>query len=202
MESKNKLKIVLDNLREELGLVRLAELWQLARVDPQYWNKLISSDEPVTRKDVDELISGLGEKLFTAQKQSLYQAFEPEVPLGKDVQINADKGGIAANHIGVVYQYNNYAPTAPAEPAQKYTDQSKQNSTDATSTRQGQNNPLTDLRQKLIDRYSLEDLRTLCFDLGVDYENLPGEGKSAKARELVTHLQRKGRISELERLLN
>ena len=36
-----------------------------------------------------------------------------------------------------------------------------------------------------IDRhYSLDELRTLCFELGADYDNLPGEGKKGKARPL------------------
>lgn len=53
------------------------------------------------------------------------------------------------------------------------------------------------LRQLLDSRFSLEELRTLCFDLDVEYENLPGEGKAAKARELIAHMQRHGRMPEL-----
>lgn len=53
------------------------------------------------------------------------------------------------------------------------------------------------LYQSLIDRFSKEELRTLCFDLGVEYEDLPGEGRAAKARELVAHLDRRDRLSEL-----
>jgi len=33
--------------------------------------------------------------------------------------------------------------------------------------------------------FDAEELRTLCADLCVDYDNLQGEGKAAKARELV-----------------
>jgi hypothetical protein len=51
---------------------------------------------------------------------------------------------------------------------------------------------------KFIDkRFNLEELRDLCFGLQVDYENLGGEGKSGRARELVAHMQRRGRLSEL-----
>lgn len=59
-----------------------------------------------------------------------------------------------------------------------------------------------ELRQMLTNKYSLEELRDLCQDLGVDYENLPGEGKSAKARELIAHLQRRDRLPELLQVLN
>jgi hypothetical protein len=45
-----------------------------------------------------------------------------------------------------------------------------------------------------------EELRTLCFELGedYDYDNLRGEGKKAKARELVALAERKGHLTELE----
>lgn len=58
----------------------------------------------------------------------------------------------------------------------------------------------TELRQRLYqdlsDRFSEDELRTLCFRIGVDYENLSGEGKSGKARELVLHLERFSRVNE------
>ena len=53
------------------------------------------------------------------------------------------------------------------------------------------------LHQNLADNFSEEELRTLCFDMGVDYENLPAEGKAGKARELIIYLERVGRTAEL-----
>ncbi len=53
------------------------------------------------------------------------------------------------------------------------------------------------LRQNLTDYFSDGELHTLCFDLGVDYEELPGTGKADKARELVDHFNRRNRIPEL-----
>ncbi len=53
------------------------------------------------------------------------------------------------------------------------------------------------LHQMLTDRFSEEELRTLCFQLGVDYEVLPGRGKADKARELVQYLERRDRVHEL-----
>ena len=44
---------------------------------------------------------------------------------------------------------------------------------------------------------NLEELRTLCFNLNVDYDSLPGEGKEAKARELVLYMQRRGELYTL-----
>lgn len=56
---------------------------------------------------------------------------------------------------------------------------------------------LIKLRETLHARFSEEDLRTLCFDLNIDYDVLPAEGKSGKDRELIAYLVRRGRISEL-----
>jgi len=53
------------------------------------------------------------------------------------------------------------------------------------------------LRQSLIESFDDNELRDLCFDLRIDYESLPGEGKSAKARELVTYCERHKRLDEL-----
>ena len=53
------------------------------------------------------------------------------------------------------------------------------------------------LRQVLSTLFNESELSSLCFDLSVNYENLPGNGTSDKARELIAHLDRRGRISEL-----
>jgi hypothetical protein len=57
--------------------------------------------------------------------------------------------------------------------------------------------PLTDLRNILVSRFSKEELSTLCTDLGVRYDDLPGDGKVARARELINLLNRRGRIKDL-----
>ncbi len=53
------------------------------------------------------------------------------------------------------------------------------------------------LRRVLNTRFTDGELRTLCFDLGIDYESLPGETKGDKARELLVFLQHRHRIAEL-----
>lgn len=55
----------------------------------------------------------------------------------------------------------------------------------------------TQLRQILLNYFDEGELITLSFDLGVDYESLPGAGKANKARDLVAYLQRRGRLSQL-----
>ena len=53
-----------------------------------------------------------------------------------------------------------------------------------------------DLRQKIAASFDKEELRTLCFDLGIEHEDLP-ESKDGMARELVAHCQRTARIPKL-----
>jgi len=53
------------------------------------------------------------------------------------------------------------------------------------------------LREMFTTYFDAGELRTLCFDLGVDYDDLPGEGKGNKTRELIAYLERRDRLSEL-----
>jgi hypothetical protein len=53
------------------------------------------------------------------------------------------------------------------------------------------------LRDCLCKHFNEEELRQLCFDLGVDDEDVPGSTKSGKARELIAYLERRDRIDEL-----
>ena len=60
----------------------------------------------------------------------------------------------------------------------------------------------TELRRILVERFNLEELRNLCQDLYADYDSLPGEGKEAKARELVEHCKRRDKILDLVAAVN
>ena len=53
---------------------------------------------------------------------------------------------------------------------------------------------LSSIRRGVIDCFDSSEVKTLCADLGVDYENLGGEGKEAKVRELISYLNRRGRL--------
>jgi hypothetical protein len=53
------------------------------------------------------------------------------------------------------------------------------------------------LRDNLDTYFSVGELKSLCFDLGIDYENLSGSSKSGKVLELIQMVQRHGRLSEL-----
>jgi hypothetical protein len=57
------------------------------------------------------------------------------------------------------------------------------------------------IRRELTDRVDEEELRTLCFDWGIDYDSLPGKGKAAKVRELVAQEQRRDGVGRLRQWL-
>jgi hypothetical protein len=55
---------------------------------------------------------------------------------------------------------------------------------------------------KQIDRYfNFSEVKTLCFNLGVDYENIPGDIRSAFIRNLIISLAKRERLPELINLL-
>jgi hypothetical protein len=56
---------------------------------------------------------------------------------------------------------------------------------------------LAQLRENLVEYFILEELRTLCFDLGVDWDRLRGEEKEGKVTALLTLLDNTGRIPDL-----
>ena len=56
---------------------------------------------------------------------------------------------------------------------------------------------LPSLYSLLDQHFNEEELRTLCFHLGIAYDSLGGRGKAANARELIELLQHQQRLSEL-----
>ena len=53
------------------------------------------------------------------------------------------------------------------------------------------------LHQGLVECFNEEELKTLCFEMGLDYENFPAQGKAGKAREIVAHFERTNGVSSL-----
>jgi hypothetical protein len=56
---------------------------------------------------------------------------------------------------------------------------------------------LSKLRQLLTKHFDDGELRDLCFDLHIEYDDLPGAGRKDKVRELVARCERHVRIPEL-----
>jgi hypothetical protein len=55
----------------------------------------------------------------------------------------------------------------------------------------------TMIRQLLVEHFSLDEIRGLIFDLGIQPDTVPGEGLTAKALELVAYCERRGLLDVL-----
>ncbi len=58
-----------------------------------------------------------------------------------------------------------------------------------------------ELYQALVSHFDEQELQTLCFGMGVDYQSLPAIGKANKARELLLLIARQERVDVLLSLL-
>lgn len=57
------------------------------------------------------------------------------------------------------------------------------------------------LHRRLVERYNSEELRTLCAELDIPFDDLGGEGRQGKAREMVLWMQRRGGLDRLAAVL-
>jgi len=55
------------------------------------------------------------------------------------------------------------------------------------------------LRDLLDTLFSLDDIRALCFNLGIDFDNLPGDTKVMRAQNLILYCEQRGRTDDLIR---
>ncbi len=58
------------------------------------------------------------------------------------------------------------------------------------------------LREALDNHLNLEELRMLCFDLGMDFDDLAGENKVGRIRELILRCERQGQLPALIEIYN
>ncbi len=56
---------------------------------------------------------------------------------------------------------------------------------------------MVEMHELLDEHFAEDELRTLVFNLHYDYDNIPGETKSGKARELVLLMDRENRLKML-----
>jgi hypothetical protein len=57
------------------------------------------------------------------------------------------------------------------------------------------------LRRKIVEYFDLDELRTLAYDLGLDWGELSGDKKSTKSQSLISYLNRRERLEQLLILL-
>jgi hypothetical protein len=56
---------------------------------------------------------------------------------------------------------------------------------------------LAPLRQQMVESFSLSELLTLAFDLGITYDDLPHDTRSEFAEALIGYCHRNGRLPAL-----
>lgn len=49
----------------------------------------------------------------------------------------------------------------------------------------------------LTQKSSLDDLKVMCFDLGIDFDDIPGEAKPTKAANIIAYLERRAGLGDL-----
>jgi hypothetical protein len=57
--------------------------------------------------------------------------------------------------------------------------------------------PLTSFRDLLATRFSLEELQSLCLDLGIPYEEIPGNTLTAKVEGVIGYARRRQMLPQL-----
>ncbi len=57
------------------------------------------------------------------------------------------------------------------------------------------------LREQIGETFNEEELRTLCFDMGISYEDLGARGRAANIRELIEWAIRYGQLDRLQNTL-
>jgi hypothetical protein len=60
---------------------------------------------------------------------------------------------------------------------------------------------LQKLQELINSHFNFEEVRSLAFEMNIDYEILAGENKSSKVRELIIYLERRGQLEKLIQIL-
>jgi hypothetical protein len=78
------------------------------------------------------------------------------------------------------------------------------NAIDSNAARNPSNAPFStlspleeNLRRLISEHFNIEELKNLCQDMNITYENLSGEGREGKTRELIDYCRRHGRTDTL-----
>ena len=154
-------------------------------------------NQPNDNTDLEEIAAILQRRLSILEKQqALYGALAvpshiilEKEETERELNVVLAKLGRASNS-----QPNHHATGISSSTVEEY------KSLDFTNQTQ-QLSDLKVLREIIARHFNLEELQLLCFDLGVDYENVTGQSKNNKALEIVTHCQRHNSINTLINLV-
>jgi nucleoside phosphorylase len=135
---------------------------------------------------VNAIQAGLFKKDAAPALEGVISPTPKKTSTGKyNLQITNAHGMVIGDHAQVTQQF----------------DSSTSNARGSSSSSTEMGSVASQLHQLLVARFDLEEFRTLCFKLGVDYDDLRGEGRSAKARELVQLMQRQDELNRLQQIV-
>ena len=125
----------------------------------------------------------------------------PFAPLPKQIAFIAAAGLQKLNQSSLNFAYN----PAPTPPPQNQSNPQMQNHvvTQPASRQQAPTQPIGAgiSRQQyfaiLTEHFNKDELSGLCFQLNIEADEIPGRTAGDKARELITYLERRGRLQEL-----
>jgi hypothetical protein len=194
---KERSKEPIESLEEELekavatvsGALRspagadLDAIWSSALCSVERMYGVIDDVAGQSKVDADSVLERLGQVMaqiferieFTEDQLA---AVSSRQPVGYEVKLREEETGDKRMSLGLVRRENwvpragFQADTGPAKPDR------------------------STIRLLLVQYFDEEEIRSLAFDLEVDYDSLRGEGKASKTRELVAHMDRHGRLSE------
>jgi hypothetical protein len=138
---------------------------------------------------VPHIVAGVEAKgpAYYQREQQRNDSREPGSSVTTIIQGDVFTIGDISDSEGIAIGRSSSASVEESTPAERSTDEAAG----------GPEADVQELHRRLVDQFNIEELQDLCFALGIDYEELGGTGKSAKARELVLYMQRRGRLDEL-----
>lgn len=163
--------------------------------------QMLEDELKVARVDQDGEVLKLAQTLAEAIKQHAPQVAQQYNVTGSGAAAvgpgarAVGAGGVIVdgNHSGNIntgtQMTNNYYGHPPADPA------------DAAGSGLIASVEGRKLYQLLNDYFNLSEIEGLCFEMGIDDENLRGETKAGKARALVQHVEAQSRQDELKKLM-
>ncbi len=154
--------------------------------NPRLGSFIQSLDQPLAQSEpgTGDATTSPGEG--TTQSQTIYHV-DGDLILGGNKEVDNISVGNIIDSAGVAIGRSSSA-TSVSQGASEQTQ--KENPA-------GQDLSVKELHRQLVDQFNLEELGDLCFELGIDFEDLGGTSKSAKARELVLYMQRRKQLDRL-----
>lgn len=204
------------SLRATLGAIQYRDKTGFA---PDEWDdiKTVTFDPAFTEKQqlnpltLKPVTPGTWEKLWALKNgprlvATIYYGKSQGHIVASDLEIRDKAKALLAGHpwpllesVGALMDKSDNAHAIAAVTGKSTSPPAPESTTPHSAPTSGAGDPQdkVQLRQMMIQGFNGGDIRTLCFDLGVDYDDLRGEGKSMKILYLIDRMDRDHQLSVL-----